>query len=225
MIWFWGYSVAQDEKKDDKTPSEDKDVDGDESTSTGEAPEGQEGEEGLHPPKRKLTKKHLTLIAIAAVVLLGGAIGAGVYFFSGSDEKSDTEAALSHGGESASTKAHGEKGETDDGDTTEEDPHVAPTFFSLGDILVNLSGDGKRPNFLKITINLELADPKDVPSLEALKPRIVDQFQVYLRELRVEDLRGSAGLYRLREELLLRVTEVIHPIRVRDVLFQELLVQ
>ncbi len=217
--------MAQDEKKDDKTVSEDKDVDGGESAAPGEASEGQEGEEGLHPPKRKLTKKHIIIIAIASIILLGSAIGAGIYFYSGSDENPNTEAGAPHGGDSAPTKAHGAKSEGEDDEATEEDPHVAPTFFSLGDILVNLSGDGKRPNFLKITINLELADPKDVPSLEALKPRIVDQFQVYLRELRVEDLRGSAGLYRLREELLLRVTEVIHPIRVRDVLFQELLVQ
>jgi flagellar FliL protein len=41
----------------------------------------------------------------------------------------------------------------------------------------------------------------------------------------MEDLRGSAGMYRLREELLMRVTEAAQPIRVRDVLFQEMLVQ
>ena len=36
-------------------------------------------------------------------------------------------------------------------------------------------------------------------------PRIVDKFQIYLRGVRVEDLRGSDGMHRLREELLLRV--------------------
>ena len=40
-----------------------------------------------------------------------------------------------------------------------------------------------------------------------------------------EDLRGSAGMYRLREELLMRVTEAAQPVRVHDVLFQEMLVQ
>jgi flagellar FliL protein len=98
-------------------------------------------------------------------------------------------------------------------------------FYSLGDILVNLSGEGKHPNYLKVKVSLELADAKDVPLMDAIKPRIIDNFQVYLRELRIDDLRGSAGLYRLREELLLRVTEAAQPVRVRDVLFQEMLVQ
>ena len=92
-------------------------------------------------------------------------------------------------------------------------------------MIVNLSGEGKHPNFLKVKISLELADEKDLPLMDTLKPRIVDSFQVYLRELRIEDLRGSAGLYRLREELLMRVTEAAQPVRVRDVLFQEMLVQ
>jgi len=56
-------------------------------------------------------------------------------------------------------------------------------------------------------------------------PRIIDNFQVYLRELRLEDLRGSAGMYRLREELLTRVVAAAQPVRVKDVLFKEMLIQ
>ena len=111
------------------------------------------------------------------------------------------------------------------GHATAEDQNGKPVFYPLGDLLVNLAGEGKHPNFLKVKVTLQLADEKDVPLMEAIKPRIIDNFQVYLRELRIEDLRGSAGMYRLREELLLRVTEAAQPIRVRDVLFQEMLVQ
>ena len=39
------------------------------------------------------------------------------------------------------------------------------------------------------------------------------------------DLRGSAGLYRLREELLVRVNKAAAPAKVSDVLFKEMLVQ
>lgn len=197
-----------------------------------EGEEGQtegEGEEGLNPPKKKLGKKMMILIAVVAVLVLAGG-GAGLYFsgvvgggHEATAEGETGEAAASGHGEKAKADAHGEK--KAEGDSAHNEDEGAPTFFSLGDILVNLSGDGKRPNFLKIRVVLELADQKDSTEIEALKPRIIDQFQVYLRELRVEDLRGSAGLYRLREELLLRVTEVVQPIRVRDVLFQEMLVQ
>ncbi|MGB9153795.1 MAG: flagellar basal body-associated FliL family protein, partial [Alphaproteobacteria bacterium] len=106
-----------------------------------------------------------------------------------------------------------------------EESKGKPVYYSLGDMIVNLSGEGKHPNYLKVKISLELADEKDLPLIEAIKPRIVDNFQVYLRELRIEDLRGSAGMYRLREELLMRVTEAAQPVRIRDVLFQEMLVQ
>ena len=61
--------------------------------------------------------------------------------------------------------------------------------------------------------------------MAALRPRIIDHFQVYLRELRVEDLRGSAGIYRLREELLARVNAAVKPTKVENVLFREVLVQ
>jgi flagellar protein FliL len=64
-----------------------------------------------------------------------------------------------------------------------------------------------------------------VPKVQLLLPRLIDSFQVYLRELRLEDLRGSAGIYRLREDLLARVNEAAKPVKIKDVLFKEMLVQ
>ena len=78
---------------------------------------------------------------------------------------------------------------------------------------------------MKIKVSLEVESEAMLAQLEALLPRVVDNFQVYLRELRVEDLNGSAGLYRLREELLVRVNTAIKPHKVKDVLFREMLVQ
>jgi flagellar FliL protein len=98
-------------------------------------------------------------------------------------------------------------------------------FYDLPEMLVNLNTKGKQAAYLKLKIALELDDPTTVPKLERLMPRIVDNFQVYLRELRSEDLTGSAGLYRLREELLLRVNTAVAPARISDVLFKEMLVQ
>lgn len=108
-----------------------------------------------------------------------------------------------------------------------EEHAVAPqtVFFDLPQMLVNLNTGGSKRNYLKIAISLELNNEADSVALQNLLPRVVDNFQVYLRELRVEDLRGSAGVQRLREELLLRVNNAVHPIEVRDVLFKEMLVQ
>jgi len=98
-------------------------------------------------------------------------------------------------------------------------------YYDLPDMLVNLNSTGRKKSYLKISLSLELASEEDVKRLEEVLPRIIDNFQVYLRELRIEDLRGSAGLQRLREELLLRVITAAQPAVVRDVLFREMLIQ
>ena len=92
-------------------------------------------------------------------------------------------------------------------------------------MLVNLNTGGRKTNYLKITVSLELESDAALEQINQVLPRIVDSFQVYLRELRVEDLSGSAGLQRLREELLLRVNAAAHPAVIKDVLFKEMLVQ
>jgi flagellar FliL protein len=107
----------------------------------------------------------------------------------------------------------------------EAPPPPPPVFYDLQDLLVNLNTTGRKPSFLKLSISLELEHAEDVPRLQAVLPRIVDNFQVYLRELRVEDLKGSVGMYRLREELLARVNAAVAPVKVTDVLFKEMLVQ
>ena len=189
-----------DEKK--KEAEEDKEKkDGKEGAEAGEAG-GEEGApEGAEGDAAKKKKKKMMIIAGAAVgalILIGGI--SAVFLMGGSKEE-EKKAASS------------------------EDLKEKPAYYPLGDMIVNLSGEGKRPNYLKVKVTLELANEKDSQLMDLIKPRIIDNFQVYLRELRIEDLRGSAGMYRLREELLMRVTEAAQPIRIRDVLFQEMLVQ
>ena len=112
------------------------------------------------------------------------------------------------------------------GHKEEPPPEVAKplVFFDLPDFLVNLNASGKKANFLKLTVSLQIDKPEDQMRLQAVLPRIIDNCQIFLRELRVEDLRGSSGIYRLREELLARINAV-SPVKVTDVLFKEMLVQ
>ena len=98
-------------------------------------------------------------------------------------------------------------------------------FYDLPELLVNLNTGGRKSTMLKIRVSLELQTQADIPKVEEVLPRILDNFQVYLRELRIEDLKGSAGMYRLREELLTRVAAAAAPAKINDVLFKEMLVQ
>ncbi len=106
-----------------------------------------------------------------------------------------------------------------------EVPSGPAVYFEIPEMLVNLNSTGRKTGYLKISISLELGSEEDIVLLEGVMPRVVDGFQVYLRELRVEDLQGSAGLQRLREELLLRVASAANPAQIKDVLFREMLIQ
>lgn len=97
-------------------------------------------------------------------------------------------------------------------------------FYDLPEVTVNLSTTG-RATYLKVRISLEVADSDTVDMIEPFLPRVLDAFQVYLRELRPADLEGSAGLFRLKEELLRRINVAVYPARVDGVLFKEILVQ
>lgn len=100
-------------------------------------------------------------------------------------------------------------------------------FIEVREMTVNLAPDSAqdRARLLKFKVSLEVKDPKLIPDIQPLMPRVEDSFQVYVRELRASDLEGSAGLYRLREELLRRVNYAVYPAKVDAVLFKEMVVQ
>jgi flagellar FliL protein len=98
-------------------------------------------------------------------------------------------------------------------------------YYDLPDMVVNLSASTERPQYLKVKITLEVADASVIAVMKSAMPRVLDTFQVHLRELRAVDLEGSAGLFRLREELTRRVNHAIAPARIRAVLFKEIVVQ
>ncbi|MHA7777717.1 flagellar basal body-associated FliL family protein [Roseibium sp. M-1] len=97
-------------------------------------------------------------------------------------------------------------------------------FFDLPEMTVNLATEG-RTTYLKVRIALEVENRAMIAQIEPYLPRILDAFQIYLRELRPADLEGSAGLFRLKEELLRRINVSVYPAKVEGVLFKEILVQ
>lgn len=163
--------------------------------------EGQlEGEDGAgEGGKKKRGKRAILFIIIGVVLLLVLGGGGAAYFF------------LFAG------KHHEEE--------VKPPPPKVTVFYDLPDILVNLNSSGRQASYLKLKVSLEHNDPLATPKLNELLPRIIDNFQIYLRELRPDDLVGSAGLYRLKEELLIRVNQAVAPIKINDVLFKEMLIQ
>jgi flagellar FliL protein len=106
---------------------------------------------------------------------------------------------------------------------TAELPPPKPLFVDMPDLLVNMSTQpGERTQYLKIKVVLEV---KDAPLVAQIQPNIPRIFQTYLREVRPTDISGSAGMFRLKEELTRRVNSTIAPHQVSAVLFKEILVQ
>jgi flagellar FliL protein len=101
-----------------------------------------------------------------------------------------------------------------------------PVYVEVPDMLVNLVGlPGERVQYLKVKVVLEVKEEKQGEAIRPTLPRVTDIFQTYLRELRPSDLSGSAGLFRLKEELTRRVNVALAPNQVSAVLFKEVVVQ
>ncbi len=153
---------------------------------------------------KKGGKKKLVILALPILLI---AVGAGLWF-------TGILPGLLGMGHKAETEEHQAK----------DTPH-APVFVELPEMVANLNAPGRRASFVKIKVRLELSKEADQAAFTAAQPRVVDVFQTYLREMRPDELRGSAGTYRLREELIARASLAAAPAQVVDVLFSELLVQ
>lgn len=153
------------------------------------------GEAEVAAPSSK-SKLKLIIAAVGFVAILGGGVG---YFF---------------------MRGHGDETHA------EAPPPKPPSFVDVPDMLVNLVGaPGERVQYLKVKLVLEVKEEKQVEVIKPALPRVTDLFQTYLRELRPSDLNGSAGLFRLKEELTKRVNAALSPSQVSAVLFKEVVVQ
>ncbi len=105
-------------------------------------------------------------------------------------------------------------------------PPKPPVFVEVPDMLVNLVGmPGERVQYLKLKVVLEVKEEKQAEMVRPTLPRVTDLFQTYVRELRPNEINGSAGLFRLKEELTRRVNAAISPGQVNAVLFKEVVIQ
>jgi flagellar FliL protein len=161
-----------------------------------------EAEGGAAGPPKRGGKKKLILLALPLLLVCAGA---GAYF-----------AGLLPFAPKAEPAAQ----------TAETTPaNRQPVFIAMPEIVANLNAPGRRQAFIRLRSQVEVAGQQDAAALQVAMPRIVDLFTTYLREMRPEELRGSAGTHRLREELIARANVAASPARVTNVLFTEIIVQ
>lgn len=151
-------------------------------------------------PRKKLSGKKLVVLSIVLVALAGGGVAAMQVMGSG---EANTEAEEEPAAEGSATS----------------------TYVEVPDMMVNLRTADGRSRFLKVRVMLEAPSVADAAAIKEKLPAVIDGFQVFLRELRPEDLAGASGSYRVKEEMLVRVNRAIAPKRIDDVLIQELIQQ
>lgn len=197
-------------------------------------PSTDDGAEGAAPAGKKLAGKQLVLfVALPALLLIGGGGTAAMLLMK---PKPEGEQHASADGEKKDKKDKKEKDKKAEGghgkggkEAAEGGPVITEGdgvyFVTLPDMLVNVATADGRPAFLKLKLTIEAPDEATVEAITPELPRVLDQFQAFLRELRVDDLAGSAGSYRLRLELLRRVNIAVAPAKVNAVLIEEMLIQ
>ena len=158
-----------------------------------EEPTPEWAEADAAPPKPDKRRK-LLMIAIALLLLLGAGGGAAWWFLGGPAEE----------------------------DKLQEVAEAPETFVDVPPIQVSLRGADGSSRTLKLHVMLvpEELSPEEIT---ARLPLLLDRYQPFLRELRPEDLSGSAATFRIKEELLIRANQALGPKAVRDVLIQDLM--
>ncbi|NKC31690.1 flagellar basal body-associated FliL family protein [Falsiroseomonas selenitidurans] len=157
------------------------------------------------PPARRGKGRLFVILGVVLLLLAGGGAGAAFFLKLGPFAEAAAEA-----GEAAAEHAP---------------PPAPPVFVEIPDIVANLNVGNRRATFVRLRSRLEVARAEDVAVAQAAMPRLLDLFTTYLRETRPEELRGSAGTHRLREELLARANLATRAGAVTDVLFVEMIVQ
>jgi len=160
--------------------------------------EGAAAAEAVEAAPSKKGKLKLIIAAAGFFVIIGGGVGAWMLMSKGHGDDKHAEAAAAE----------------------------PPSYVDVPEIMVNLMGQpGERVLYLKVKLVLEVKEEKTIEAIKPSMPRVSDIFQTYMRELRSGDLNGSAGLFRLKEELTRRVNAAVAPQQVSAVLFKEIVIQ
>lgn len=174
-----------------------------------------------------LKNKKLLIGGAAGLLLLAGGGGAALMMSGGGEarpahgEQAKAEAAPEE--EEAAAEEEGEAEAEAEGEGEGKDGELP--LVDVPPMIVNLRTTNGEPRYLKIRFMLEAKSAAKVDKLKEKLPVIIDAYQPFLRELRPEDISGSAAIFRIKEEMLVRASEAAGKGMVKDVLLQDVVQQ
>ena len=95
----------------------------------------------------------------------------------------------------------------------------------MGQLRHKLEADPARPRYLRIAVNLEMADPEFVPLVVGRRPQLRDAVIMTLSDKTPAMLSTPDGKKRLREEIFRRASEQLPEGALLNVYFSDLVVQ
>lgn len=98
-------------------------------------------------------------------------------------------------------------------------------YVDMPEMVVNLRSPDGQNAFLKLNFVLAAKNEKVAEEIKEELPAIRDAMQPFLRELRPEDLAGSAAVYRIKEEMTRRAIQRVGPDKIDDVMIQDMIQQ
>jgi len=179
--------------------------------------EGADGEEAEGGKKKLGIMKLGLFIGLPVLILVLGGAAAFLLLSGGGDDEHQV-AELDEHGEIVSNDGHSGRHEAD--------PYIA----ALPDLIVSIADANGRNSLLTMSLSFETPDEHlgealvEGDELTADGRRLVDLYMGFIRELRPEDLAGSAGYQRIRMELLRRAELVLGEERVSAVLITNILI-
>ncbi|MGX6647910.1 flagellar basal body-associated FliL family protein [Maricaulaceae bacterium MS644] len=187
--------------------------------------DGAETDEAGGGAKKGGMKKLILFIGLPVVILLLAGVAGGLMLMGGGGDETHT-AEAGHDGEDGGHAAGG----VDPGDM------VAANFDSLHTwsgadggnmkITVNIRDETGRSVYLQVEFALVYTDPRldAVLGREIVQTHLTDTYVEFLRSLRVEDIDGTMGSFRIRAEMQRRANLVLAPLEVEDVLLPALVI-
>lgn len=184
------------------------------------------GPDAPPPPAGKLAflrNKKVMIGGAAALLLLAGGGGAAMMLAGGKEKPAHSEQAKADAHADAEEEEHAEEEESAEGESEGKDGELP--LVDVPPMIVNLRTTNGEPRYLKIRFMLEAKSAEKAEKLKAKLPLIIDTYQPFLRELRPEDISGSAAVFRIKEEMLIRAAQAAGKGMVKDVLIQDLVQQ
>lgn len=152
----------------------------------------------------KISRKKILFILIPLLMAVGIAVG----FYYVFNRNYDNDASLNYSVVKNTASENGTDAET------------VTVFYDLPEISARLQNPAGEVQTLNFKLSIELSKVEDTQTVDNLLPRIKDAINAHIVELTPEEVRGSEGLYWLKEELLYRINLLTAPVKVNNLNFK-----